>query len=203
MIPLDGTRWQVQQGCVTRTKRNRLLLPQSQSRYWLTTVIFTTSRIYYHLFTPSNNPFLSSLAKHCECNVHCSFIYTLSQLAISSRAAQGHLTVSSRSARGPLTVKLRSRSRDGAFRLGWIFFVRIIETKSMRLPPHFYWVHFQMLSLNCEKRLLASSCLYVRPSFCPHRTIRFQLDKFWLNLISELFRNSCRENSSFVQIRQE
>ena len=113
MIPLDGTRWQVQQGCVTRTKRNRLLLPQSQSRYWLTTVIFTTSRIYYHLFTPSNNPFLSSLAKHCECNVHCSFIYTLSQLAISSRAAQGphgQLTLSSRSTHGQVTVTLTWRS---------------------------------------------------------------------------------------------
>ena len=43
----------------------------------------------------------------------------------------------------------------------------------------------------------------VRPSVCPHGTTRLPLDGFWLNLIFGVFSKICRENSSFIQIRQE
>ena len=49
------------------------------------------------------------------------------------------------------------------------------------------------------KRLLASSCLSVRP----HGTIRLPQDGFPCNVMFECFSKMCRENSSFVKIRQE
>jgi hypothetical protein len=52
----------------------------------------------------------------------------------------------------------------------------------------------QASSQNCEKRLLASSCLYV----CPQETTRLPLDSFSWNLISEYFSKIYGENSSFI-----
>jgi hypothetical protein len=46
---------------------------------------------------------------------------------------------------------------------------------------------FRLFSQNCEKRLLASSCL----SFCQHGTTRLSLDGFALNLIFEYFSQIC------------
>jgi hypothetical protein len=46
---------------------------------------------------------------------------------------------------------------------------------------------FEARSHNCEKRLLASSCLYVCPSVRPRGTTRLPLDGFLLNLISQYF----------------
>jgi hypothetical protein len=52
---------------------------------------------------------------------------------------------------------------------------------------------------NCEKRLLAESCLPV----CPHGTTRLPLDSWSWNLISIHFSKIWRENSSFIKTEQE
>ena len=44
-------------------------------------------------------------------------------------------------------------------------------------------LQFQAVSRNCEKRLLASSCMSVRP----HRITRLPLDGFWWNLYLSFF----------------
>jgi hypothetical protein len=54
-------------------------------------------------------------------------------------------------------------------------------------------------SKNFEKRLLALSCLSVRP----HGTTRFPLDGLSWNFIFEDFSKICRENSSFIKIWQK
>jgi hypothetical protein len=46
---------------------------------------------------------------------------------------------------------------------------------------------FGRVCKNCEKRLLASSCLAVCPYFCPHRTPRLPLDGFLWNFVFEIF----------------
>jgi len=56
-----------------------------------------------------------------------------------------------------------------------------------------------MQSQNCEKWLLALSCLSVHP----HGTTWLPLDGFSWNLILEDFLKICWENSSFINIRQE
>ena len=43
----------------------------------------------------------------------------------------------------------------------------------------------------------------VRPSVCPHRTTRLQMDGFSWNFISEYFSKICRENSHLIKIGQE
>jgi hypothetical protein len=58
---------------------------------------------------------------------------------------------------------------------------------------------FRRVRKICEKRLLASSCLWVRP----HGTTRLPLDGFSWNLVFEYFSKICRENSSFVKIGQK
>jgi hypothetical protein len=47
--------------------------------------------------------------------------------------------------------------------------------------------------------LLRRVCL----SVSPHGTTRLPLDGFWWNLMFELFPEICRQNSSFIKIRQE
>ena len=61
-----------------------------------------------------------------------------------------------------------------------------------------------MRSQNCEKWLLASSCLSVRlcPSVRPHGLTRLPLDGFTGNLIFEYFSKISRENSSFIKVWQ-
>ena len=55
----------------------------------------------------------------------------------------------------------------------------------------FQLMTFHVRSQNCEKRLLASSCL----SACPHGTTRwFPLDEFSWNLLFEHLSKICREN---------
>jgi len=58
-------------------------------------------------------------------------------------------------------------------------------------------------SQNFEMRLLASSCLSVFPSVCPHKTTRLPPDGYLLNLILEYYPTICRENSGFTTIGQE
>ena len=62
---------------------------------------------------------------------------------------------------------------------------------------------FRRVQDNCEKRVLASSCLSVCLSVCPHGTTRLPLDSFPWNLIFKYFSKICRENSSFIEIWQE
>ena len=65
---------------------------------------------------------------------------------------------------------------------------------------YFSFVNFYARSQNFEKRLLSSSC----PSVRPHRTTRLPLSGLRLNLaFSFFFSKICRENSSFIKIRQE
>jgi len=58
-----------------------------------------------------------------------------------------------------------------------------------------------MPSQNCEKRLLASSYISVRPSICPsahpHGTTRLVLDGFSRNLMSVFFENLSRKFKSY------
>jgi len=54
-----------------------------------------------------------------------------------------------------------------------------------------------------NKQLLASSCLSVCPSLCPHETTRLRMEALSLNLILENISKFCRENSSFIKIWQE
>jgi hypothetical protein len=58
---------------------------------------------------------------------------------------------------------------------------------------------FKVRSLACEKRLLASSCLSVRP----RGKTWLPLDGFSWNLIFQCFSKICWENSSFNKIWQE
>jgi len=59
---------------------------------------------------------------------------------------------------------------------------------------------------NCERRLLASWCMYVCLSVClsvcPHRTTRFPMDGFSWNLIFEYLSKICRGNPNFITILQ-
>jgi hypothetical protein len=69
------------------------------------------------------------------------------------------------------------------------------------------------LLANCEKRLLASSCMFVRLSLslcvgvcvcvCPHGTTRLTLDGFLWNLIFACFSKIRRENPSSLTIWKE
>jgi hypothetical protein len=64
----------------------------------------------------------------------------------------------------------------------------------------FYSTSFYARLQNCEKRLLALSCLSVRP----HGTTRFPLDGFSWNNISEFFENmsrkyKCHKNRTIIK----
>ena len=65
-----------------------------------------------------------------------------------------------------------------------------------------YFGRFYARWRNCEKRLLASSCLSVRPSIRPHGT-RLPMGGFSWNLIFAYFSKICREISSWIKIWQE
>ena len=67
--------------------------------------------------------------------------------------------------------------------------------RSQTLRPHLVLVSYWARAQNCEKRLLASSCLSVRP----HGKTPLPLDGFSWNLIFEDFSKACRENSSFFK----
>jgi hypothetical protein len=53
--------------------------------------------------------------------------------------------------------------------------------------------HHEARSQNCEKQLLASSCLPVCPSTRPHRTTRLQLDGFHEILYLSSFRKTAEK----------
>ena len=72
------------------------------------------------------------------------------------------------------------------------------RTARLRKPKHSQNYHFYAV-WNCEKQLLASSCLSVRP----HGTTRLPLDGLSWNLMFCYFSEICRGNSSFVNIWQE
>ena len=65
-----------------------------------------------------------------------------------------------------------------------------------------YFSIFKARSQNCEKRILASSCLSARKSARTRGTTRFPLDGFSWKLIFEYFSKIYGENSSFVKIWQ-
>ena len=69
------------------------------------------------------------------------------------------------------------------------------------------YLDFLARSQTCKMRLLASSCLSVRPSVrppvSPHATTRFPLDGFLWNLIFEGFSKIHWESSSFSKIGPE
>jgi hypothetical protein len=71
-----------------------------------------------------------------------------------------------------------------------------VHNNGTKKQHHIHVWYYYALSQNCEKRLLASSCL----SVCPHETTRFPLDRFSCNLICENFPKHCRENSIFIKI---
>jgi hypothetical protein len=81
------------------------------------------------------------------------------------------------------------------FKLGPVFFPFLWKIKLKWVP------FYQSRSQNCEKRLLASSCLCF--SVRPHGTTRFPLNGFSLSLIFEYFSQTCRTGSSFITIWQE
>ena len=54
-----------------------------------------------------------------------------------------------------------------------------------------------------KKRLLASSCLFVRPSIRPHEATRLPLDGFSWNFIFEYFSKLYGENACFIKIWQK
>ena len=62
-----------------------------------------------------------------------------------------------------------------------------------------YFGRFYARWRNCEKRLLASSCLSVRPSIRPHGT-RLPMGGFSWNLIFAYFSKICSENRNSVQM---
>ena len=63
----------------------------------------------------------------------------------------------------------------------------------------FPYIPFEMRSQNCEKLLLPSSCLSVRP----HGITRLPLDGFSLTMTFEYFSKIYRENSSLTTIWQD
>jgi len=58
---------------------------------------------------------------------------------------------------------------------------------------------FRRFSQNCEKRLLTSSCLSVRPSVCPQGTTRLSLDRFLWNLIFKYFSINVKKIHVFLK----
>jgi hypothetical protein len=62
-----------------------------------------------------------------------------------------------------------------------------------------FFLFFEARSQTCEKRLLVSSCLSVRPN----STTRLSSHGFSCNLTFQYFLKICRDNSSFFQIGQE
>jgi len=67
--------------------------------------------------------------------------------------------------------------------------------------------HFYACSQNCEKQLLASSCLPVCPPVCPSVSIKklgsHMTDFHEIWYLSIFFPKICRENSSFIEIIHE
>ena len=86
---------------------------------------------------------------------------------------------------------------------GSFFSIRVLSRTEKLDSPFRNGIPFpQKLSENCEKGLLASSCLSVCLSVRPHET-RFPLDWFSWNFIFEYFSKIRRGNSSFIKIWQE
>jgi hypothetical protein len=56
---------------------------------------------------------------------------------------------------------------------------------------------------NCEKQILALSCLSVWLAVHPHGKTQFPLHGFLLDLILEFFLKICKENASFISTCQE
>ena len=86
----------------------------------------------------------------------------------------------------------------------WIRLIWFIIRFHFREDPEAlcHWGVFRLLQ-NCEKQLLASSCLKsVCTSVSPNGTTRLPLDGFSWNLIFEYFSKICRENSCFIKIWQ-
>jgi hypothetical protein len=82
--------------------------------------------------------------------------------------------------------------------------VLLYELPSNAVCAHFYsHVYFWARSQNCQKRLLASSCLFVHPLVCPHGTTRLPLDGLLWNLVFECPSKTCRERFSCIKNWQE
>ena len=81
---------------------------------------------------------------------------------------------------------------------GALFLFSVYESKlTGKMKSH---IHFQARSENCEKILLALSCL----SVCPHETSRLPLDVFLWSLTFDFFFSKIRlENSTFIKIGKE
>jgi hypothetical protein len=105
-----------------------------------------------------------------------------------------------------LTIKMLCNSCTGIYKFGNNTYSRRIRRRSnlghifrgKKKRVLWAWKYgnqqFRALSQNCEKRLLASSYLSVRPN----GTTRFPLDGFLWKLIFQYFWKVCRENSSFI-----
>ena len=74
------------------------------------------------------------------------------------------------------------------------------EVRSLSQPV---WCDFYARAQNCEKRLLASSCLSACVCVILHGTARLPWNRFSLNLTFEYFSIILRENSSFIHFGQE
>ena len=74
-----------------------------------------------------------------------------------------------------------------------------IRRPSVSVALHSIQVFFRIVRKIAKKRMLASSCLSVRP----YGTTRLPLDGFSGNFIFEDFSKICTENSSIVKIGQE
>ena len=71
------------------------------------------------------------------------------------------------------------------------------------MQPAWYtspWITTTFLGAFAELRKATISFVM---SVRPRGTTRLPLDGFWLNLLLELFSKICRQNSSFIKIRQE
>jgi hypothetical protein len=72
-------------------------------------------------------------------------------------------------------VRLEHRSRDSS--VGVVTRVRAGRLRNLVPVPEGAKI-WRRVSKNCAKRLLALSCLSVRPSVSPHGTTRLSLDEF-------------------------
>jgi hypothetical protein len=75
-----------------------------------------------------------------------------------------------------------------------------VHFRFLNLTKLSYPLASQARSQNCEQRLLALSCLSVRPSVNTHETTRLPLDGFSWKLRFEDFSKICQENPSIIKI---
>jgi hypothetical protein len=95
---------------------------------------------------------------------------------------------------GQSTIEFKSLLQDIVFWFGWkrcrfngTFSFSSVKDKEIKIHLLLRLVYRHVH--NCEKQLVASSCLFV----CPHGTTQLLLDKFSWNFIFEYFSKICQQ----------